>query len=485
MKKLITDWRLYWFLLLLPVALFLPAIPIDETRYLAIGWEMRMRGDYWMPYLDGNVYTGKGPVFFWLMNLDWLVAGNHVWAVRLSVVGTSFASLVLFERVALRLSGDATLARRASLLLAGMMLFAVFAALIMFDVLLTTCVLIVLHGVLDLDDRRDRRGVALITLGIALGLLVKGPVVLLDAGLVALLAPWWSASARSAPLRWYGLVLLGVLGGAAAALAWALVASGGWDYLRTVLLHQTVERLSSSFAHERPWWWYLMVLPVMVLPWTLSLRAPWRAWRDSVTGHKLTRFGSVWFAAPLIVFSFVSGKQPHYLLPLLPGVALYFAHVLNDRSAVLRGRGFGLLLFLCGLALVSAPHLFAHASELPLLVKHVENGDLDAPTLKLLAGIWPIWGILLALIGAYLFAHPRAHTSITTLTLASVASATLSMLTIAQSLRPTVDVSAAAVRIRAAQESGKPIVHLGWHHALFEFADRLRQPLEAIDTRHL
>ena len=33
-KSLLADWRLPWFLLLLPVALFLPALPIDETRYL-------------------------------------------------------------------------------------------------------------------------------------------------------------------------------------------------------------------------------------------------------------------------------------------------------------------------------------------------------------------------------------------------------------------------------------------------------------------
>jgi hypothetical protein len=38
------DGRWIWLLLILPVALFLPALPIDETRYLGVAWEMRVHG---------------------------------------------------------------------------------------------------------------------------------------------------------------------------------------------------------------------------------------------------------------------------------------------------------------------------------------------------------------------------------------------------------------------------------------------------------
>jgi hypothetical protein len=480
MKKILTDWRLHWFLLLLPVALFLPAVPIDETRYLTVAWEMRASGNFLLPHLNGDVYTHKGPLLFWLINFSWLVAGIHVWVVRLGVLVASLASLVLFERLSLRLDPDAAFARRAAILLAGMTLFALFSSLIMFDIVLTTCVLIVLHGVVDLDARRLRRGVALIALGVAMGLLVKGPVVLLDACLPALLAPWWSETARREPIRWYGTLLLAIVGGVAIALAWALLA-GGASFIQTILLHQTAERISQSFAHSRPFWWYFEVLPLLILPWIVSLRAPWRAWRASLVATRAARFGLVSFLPALVAFCFFSGKQPHYLLPLLPGLALYFAEVLRHADARVRGRLFSVLLLVAGLVLTAMPYLAEHAATLPLLDKLVRNGNFSPTEQHIMSGVWPLWGGLLLLLGAVLFAHPRAHAHLRVLALTSVAAISVGLLTIAQAAGPTLDVSATAARIHAAQEAGKPIVHLGWHHGLFGFPGRLTQPLEKVD----
>lgn len=488
MKKLLSDWRFAWFLILLPVALFLPALPIDETRYLTVAWEMRLGGDALLLHLNGAPYSDKGPLLFWLINLSWLAAGLHVWIVRLGVLAASMASLMLFERLVRRLAADEAdggraLATRATLILAGVLYFALFASAIMFDVVLTTCVLFALHGVLDFDARRWRRGIAVFALGLGLGILTKGPVVLLDAGLVALFAPWWSATAREQKARWYGAMFAGVLGGAALALAWAIPAAihGGPDYANAIFVRQTVGRVAKSFAHQRPFWWYFMVLPLMVLPWTLSLRAPWRAWRDGLAASKAARFGVIWFVPAFVAFCFVSGKQPHYLLPLLPGLALYLARVQGDALARIRGRAFGALLILVGLVLFAAPYAATHAADLPMLSASVRNGSLTPTALAVTAGIWPLWGALLALLGVLLLAHPRAHARLHTLALAGAATAAIGMLTLAQAVGPTVDVSATAARIKAAQDAGKPIAHLGWHHGLFGFPGRLAQPLQKVD----
>src|SRR5450432_2505051 len=113
---ILSDWRLLWLLLLLPVAIFLPALPIDETRYLAVAWEMRLHGDFLVPHLNGLPYADKPPLLFWLINLAWLVAGMHAWAVRLGVLASSFASLYLFERLVRRLDPAPALANNATLL---------------------------------------------------------------------------------------------------------------------------------------------------------------------------------------------------------------------------------------------------------------------------------------------------------------------------------------------------------------------------------
>jgi len=478
------DWCIIWLLLLLPVALFLPALPIDETRYLAVAWEMRLHGDWLLLHLNGAPYSDKGPLLFWLINVAWAIAGLHVWIVRLGVLAASFVSLLLFDRLVRRLDGgDDRLAARATLILAGMICFALFSIAIMFDVIVTTCVLIALHGVLDLDARRWGRGVIVMALGLGLGLLTKGPVVLLDAGLVALLAPWWSATAREETSRWYAAVALAIVGGLAIALAWALAAYGAQGFWDAIVLRQTVGRVTKSFAHARPFWWYFMVLPVMLLPWTLSLRAPWRAWREHFAAGTAVRFGLIWFLPAFAVFCCFSGKQMHYLLPLLPGLAIYLAAVLGNEQGRLRGRWFGALVLVAGLTLTAVPYLAGHANEGGPVARLVKSGTLTQSSLHLFADIWPLWGLLAIALGAWLLR--KREGSATQLTLASAAVAAISMLAVAQGIGPYIDVTVAAAQIKQYQDSGRPIAHLAWHHGLFEFPGRLTQPLEKVNWADL
>jgi len=483
------DWRVFWLLLLLPVALFLPAMPIDETRYLSVAWEMRTHGDFLLLHLNGAPYSDKGPLLFWLINLAWLVAGPCVWIVRAGVLAVSFVSLLLFERLVRRLGpasadDNAALARRATLMLAGIVYIALFSSAIMFDVLLSGCVLLALHGVLDLDAARWRRGTMVFAAGLGLGLLIKGPVVLLDAGMVALLAPWWSATARGDKTKWYGCVFLGLLGGIAIALLWALSAYGAQGFWDAIVVRQTVGRVAKSFAHQRPPWWYLMVLPLMLLPWTLALRAPWRVWRDSLQSPpKVLRFATVWFVPAFIAFCLVSGKQPHYLLPLLPALALYVAHVLGTEGAGLRNRAFATLVLVAGLALAAVPYLAAHTADIAWLDRLVKAGVLTESSLRVFAGIWPLWGVLAIALGIWLLRKRDGNA--VELTLASAAVAMIGMLTLAQGVGPYVDVTAAATRIRDFQTRGQPIAHLAWHHGLFEFSGRLTQPLEKVNYADL
>jgi 4-amino-4-deoxy-L-arabinose transferase-like glycosyltransferase len=54
--------------------------PIDETRYLTVAWEMWLRQDFLVPYLNGATYSHKPPLLFWLINLSWGMFGVSEWA---------------------------------------------------------------------------------------------------------------------------------------------------------------------------------------------------------------------------------------------------------------------------------------------------------------------------------------------------------------------------------------------------------------------
>jgi hypothetical protein len=72
-----------------------------------------------------------------------------------------------------------------------------------------------------------------------------------------------------------------------------------------------------------------------------------------------------------------------------------------------------------------------------------------------------------------------------TVALSAVAATAVGLLMLTQAVGPTADVTATAMRIHAAQEAGKPIAHLGWHHGMFGFPGRLTQPVEAINLGDL
>lgn len=454
-------------LLLLPLVFLLPPLPIDETRYLAVAWEMRHGGEWLVPHLNGATYAHKPPMLFWLINLGWLLTGVHAWTARLMALLCSAASLLLMHRLALRLTRSEKAAAHSVWILLGAIYFGAFANAIMFDVLLTTCVLLGVHGICDLTEARMRRGVALASGAIGLGILVKGPVMLLDLGVVALTAPWWASTALRGRLwRYLGALALALLAGVALALAWAIPAAlhGGPDYAHAIFLRQTLDRIhgvKGASTHGRPWWWYSVVFPLMVLPWPLVLRGRLQSLRALIEEPAL-RLGLAWLLSTLLVFSMIGGKQPHYLLPAIPPLALLGAVLLDRGGWRVRSGLFALLLGLIGLAIAWLPF-------------HAE-GDRH---LAAVAGISPWWGAAAAGIGAVLFGATRHRSSVAAPALASLALVLVVKFAMAHGTGERYNPQTISAVVRALQQQGTPLVHMFWHHGVYEFAGRLVVPIPA------
>ncbi|MCX8017489.1 MAG: hypothetical protein N2690_06290, partial [Rhodocyclaceae bacterium] len=161
------------------------------------------------------------------------------------------------------------------------------------------------------------------------------------------------------------------------ALAWALPAAqaGGEEYRRMILWGQTAHRVVESFAHQRPWWWYLPLLPLLVFPWLFwprlwrGLAAMKRAPRDAGL-----RFLAVWLAPTFIAFSLISGKQVHYLVPLIPPFALLASRLTVDAAP---GRVATLAV---GAAIAYA---LAQAAAAPYLWRHFDVGPIAREIRKL------------------------------------------------------------------------------------------------------
>jgi 4-amino-4-deoxy-L-arabinose transferase-like glycosyltransferase len=196
----------------------------------------------------------------------------------------------------------------------------------MFDMLLAACALLGWLGLALAWRGARRRGFALAALGIGLGLLAKGPVILLHVLPLAVFAPLWMRAARPHWGRWALGTLLALLGGAAIVLAWAVPAAfaGGDEYARAIFWGQTAGRMAKSFAHREPFWFYLPFLPALGAPWVFWPRL-WRAARRADLRASGERFCLLQILFALVAFSLISGKQVQYLLPELALVALLAA----------------------------------------------------------------------------------------------------------------------------------------------------------------
>lgn len=471
LRQLISRLRLPFAILVIPgivLALLLPYFPVDETRYLSVGWEMWNNSSFIVPLQNGLPYSHKPPLLFWLLNLDWLLFGVNEGTLRFIPLIFSLLNITLMYRIALKLWQDEQVARYASLILASMLSYLLWSSVIMFDVILTFWVLLAVLALIS--AAREHRFAWYLLLGVAIGcgILTKGPVVLVYILPVALFGFLWLPGERFSG-RWYGWLFLSVLIGVCVVLLWLVPAAltGGETYRRAILWGQTVNRMTNSFAHKRPLWWYLPWIPTLLMPWVLFPPA-WRAWKR-LSGDAGFRMALVWGAGSLAVFSLLSGKQVHYLIPVLPTFSLLMAKsIAEEKGEVSRFRLpiAGLYLFL-GAGLISAS-LIRHGR----LLKHFDLMEVRIAAAGLM------------LLGALLFLlRPRTMPAlINQVATASLACCVL-VLVGGNTLFQRYDLHPIAREVKQKQAEGYQVLHVGKYHGQFHFMGRLSQPLVELAGR--
>lgn len=444
-----------------------PLTPIDETRYIGVAWEMWLRGDFLVPFKNGAPYSHKPPLMIWLYQAGWAIFGVNEWWPRLVHPLISAGNLLLMIGLSRRLWPDRPdIGGTAALILVSSLLWTIFSTSAMFDIILAFFTLLGMYGTLLAADGKQRLGMAWLGIAIGLGVLTKGPVILVHVVPVAILAPWWNPELRRS--RWYGGVLLAVLLGAGIALSWAIPAgiSGGEEYRKAIFWGQTADRMVESFAHRRPVWWYLPLLPVIFFPWFIW-PGLWRALRrfigqDSDRGG---RFCLAWMLPVLVAFSLISGKQPHYLIPIFPAFSLLVARALAPEERI---KGLWM------------PALAALSIGVVLLLMAKDGFKPELSDQKFVAELWPGALMILAAVLLYLFGRHVAK-PVPALALLGASVSALGQIALARPLYPAYDVRPIAIAIHEAQANGHVVAHFGEYHNQYHFAGRLQKPLPLFD----
>jgi len=474
-----------WGLLMAVALVTRPPLPVDETRYLAVAWEMWLRNDFLVPYLNGETYSHKPPLLFWLMHLGWSLFGVNDWWPRLIAPLFGLACLFMTGRLAQQLWPKDKITQELSpVLLLGCVFWALFTTLTMFDMMLAFFALLGLLGVAKARLQRKAMGFVYVGLAVGLGILTKGPAILLHILPIALLAPYWAkrfvdeGQASYPSHRWYAQLVGAVLAGVGMALAWAIPAgmAGGEDYQQAIFWGQAAGRMVDSFAHQRAIWWYLAIVPGLLIPWFVWPPL-WRAVRAH--GRKFwldggSLFCAIWFAVAFVAFSLISGKQLHYLLPEFPALVLIVARALSEntkQTTVSRIDNLlpALLFGISGMALV----LLAWG-HLPIRLP-VWSGEVNGiwGVLIIVASLWACWRSASDIMGA-----------VQKMLLLPIALVIALHFSLAPVLGGRYDLEPISMQLKVLEASNIPLANFGKYHGQFQFPGRLTKPIEVVGQRN-
>ena len=313
----------------LPGLFTLPPTDRDESRFAQASKQMIESGDY-VRIMNGDEPRNLKPIGIYWLQVPFAAAAralhvatdNPVWPYRLpSVAGALLAVLATYE------AGLVLADRRAALLaaagLGASVILVVEAHLAKTDAALlgaTTLAMAVLaRAYAGLPVGRARAAVFWLAMGA--GILLKGPITPMVAGLAAL-----SLGVADRRARW--LLALRPLSGVAlmlmVVLPWFVaigVATHGAFFADAVGGDLGHKLTSGDDAHGAPPGYHLLLVPLLAFPMTVPvLRALPYGWRQRRA--PAVRFLLAWIVPAWLVFEAVPTKLPHYTLPLYPAVML-------------------------------------------------------------------------------------------------------------------------------------------------------------------
>jgi len=304
----------------------LPVTDPVEANYALTAKEMLQAGDWLSPRIYGQFWFDKPIMIYWLLVVFYALLGVTELASRLPSILFSAASVAFCYWSGVQLYRSARVGTLAAMLLATSLQFWLLSRMIITDaVLFFFTALTLVFAYLGL---RDNRPSWLLWAYAAAGLavLTKGPVGLVLPGIILLVFV----------MKTKGLAGIKALQLPVGLLVFLLVAAP-WHLLMVKLhgdlfvnmflgLHNYVRATVSEHPKDNVVYYYLVLFPVSLLPWTgLAAAGLWRGWRQ---GDSADRFLVWWTAAFFLFYTAMATKYPTYVFPtLFPAILLGAAYL--------------------------------------------------------------------------------------------------------------------------------------------------------------
>jgi 4-amino-4-deoxy-L-arabinose transferase-like glycosyltransferase len=328
----------------LPGFLNIPPLDRDEARFAQATRQMIESGDYIDIRFQDEVRYKKPVGIYWLQAaavktgaaLGVSDAHTTIWLYRLPSLFGAIGAVLLTYWAALAFVSR-RIAYLAGVMMATSVLLSVEARLAKTDAMLLFCCVaamgVMARAYLSQSLGRDVSwGHALLLwTAIALGILLKGPLILMIAGLAAVSltiadrSARWLLRLRPAPGIIWVLLLV---------LPWfvAIMAKSGDSFLQESVGQDLLSKVfQGQETHGAPPGYYLVLFWLTFWPAAplAAIAAP-AVWRERRA--PAARFLISWIVPSWIVFELVMTKLPHYVLPLYPAIAILIAREIEQRA---------------------------------------------------------------------------------------------------------------------------------------------------------
>jgi 4-amino-4-deoxy-L-arabinose transferase-like glycosyltransferase len=317
-------------------------IGADEPRYAQVAREMLERRDWITPVLGGHAWLEKPPLYYWQAMLTYSIFGVSDVAARIPAAIDATLLIVVvylfFRKFRRGVEVDAALITASC---AGVIGYAHAASM---DMALAATFSVGMLAWWAWRESEKQLYLAPFYACVALGMLAKGPVAPLLAAAVIIV---FAAVSRELRLVQRTLWLPGILLFCAIALPWYFaVQMRNPQFFREFILQHNLARFSSDLYHHRqPVWYYLPVIALALVPWTVFITAAfveslriWWAERKSVSAEpdlelQFRVFACCWLVVPVAFFSISQSKLPGYIIPAVPAGAILLADYLRRHLA--------------------------------------------------------------------------------------------------------------------------------------------------------
>ena len=349
--------RRYGFLILLALPFFVAlddssVWDSNEAFYAQTPREMVERGDWLVPYFNGEPRLNKPPLSYWVVAPFYQFFSADLFWERLVMALLAYGCVL-----AVFANGRILYNHQVALLGAGIFAttfrFLILARRLLIDTLLLFCLLWAIAYFLWWLKTHHKSHFLISAVFFGLAFLSKGPVALLPVVFLALYlflsgrlgqlaqAPWAKAGAIYLFLCSFWFLLLGL--------------QMGWEPVVGFFLEENVSRFTSlEMGPRRCIFYYVGVFLGDFFPWSFLFVAAVLGsllWKKPKPEHALLL--GLWIASYFLVFSLSYNKQEYYILPLYPAAALWIANYLDtNRPSRLLAASVGAPLLVLGGALV-------------------------------------------------------------------------------------------------------------------------------------